>query len=676
MNRTVARLLTCLVALALPLSALAQSNVHGIDPRNIDETIKPCMSFDQYANGNWMMNNPIPKEYTSWGTWEEVRERNLNLLKSILEETAAKEQPQGSVAAKVALYYRLAMDSARAEAAGAQPLKADLDRIAALKSPQDVSAYIAQSHSHSLDMAFGIGVEQDLAKSDQYIVYASQGGLGLPDRDYYLKDDDDSRKIRDEYVEHVTRMLKLAGFDSASAASQAQSILAFETRLAKASLTRVEMRNPEVYYNIKTVAEADAATPHLGWPAYFETLGLKSLGSFSLGQPGFFTELNTMIQEAPLPDWQAYLRWHIISQSARCLSSAFVNEDFRFNRQVLRGAKEIQPRWKRVQGSMDWQVGQAVGQLYVAKAFPPEAKARALKMIEDLRAALKIRLEQLDWMGADTKAKALAKLATFTPKIGYPDVWRDYSSWTVGDQSYLANSRLADEFEFKRNLGKLGQPVDRTEWGMAPQIVNAYYNPTLNEVVFPAGILQPPFFDFKIDDAVNYGAMGAVIGHELLHGFDDQGRKFDAQGNMANWWTQDDEDKFKARSQRLVDQFNHFVIEGDVHVNGELTLGENIADLGGLTMAYYALQLALGDTGRERIDGFTPEQRFFLAWAQVWRRNVRPEALKLQVNTDPHAPAHYRIDGPLANMPEFHKAFGCEGDATMVSPATTRVTIW
>ncbi len=678
MNRFTTRALPVavltLAVLALPLSVNAESNERGIDVSNIDESVTPCQDFDQYANGTWMKNNPIPEEHTSWGTWQEVRERNLNLVKSILEEASTKTHEKGSVGYKVALYYRTAMDSARAEAQGAKPLAADLKQIASLKGPQDVSGYIAQSHSRSLYMAFSMGVEQDLVQSDRYIVYTSQGGLGLPERDYYLKEDEASKEIRDQYLEHMTKMFKLAGFDDA--AGQAQLVMAFETRLAKASLDQVTMRNPEVYYNIKTVAEADATTPNLAWKDYFSTVGLGTLESFSFAQPGFFAELNTMIQETPITDWQAYFRWHVIAQSAPYLSSDFVNEDFRFNRQVLAGAEEIQPRWKRVQSAMDWKVGEAVGQIYVAKAFPPEAKARAMKMINDLRAALKTRIEGLEWMSPETKTKALAKLATFTPKIGYPDVWRDYTAWTAGDESYLANARLADQFEFKRNLAKLGKPVDRTEWGMAPQIVNAYYNPLLNEIVFPAGILQPPFFDPAIDDAVNYGAMGAVIGHELLHGFDDQGRKFDAEGNMANWWTDEDAEKFTARAQRLIDQFNSYVIDEGVHVNGELTLGENIADLGGLTMSYHALQLALGDSGRERVDGFTPEQRFFLSWAQVWRRNVRDEALKLQVNTDSHAPARFRINGPLVSMPEFHQAFGCEESSPMVSPASTRVTIW
>ena len=663
-----------LAILALPVAVFAESNERGIDVSNIDETSAPCQDFDQYANGNWMKNNPIPEEYTSWGTWQEVRERNLNTVKSILEEAAGKQHEKGSVGYKVATYYRTAMDSARAEKLGAKPLAADLKQIAAIKGPKELRAYIAQAHSQSLGMAFNCGVDQDLVKSDQYIVYASQGGLGLPERDYYLKEDEDSKKIRDQYLEHVTKMLTLAGFKDAAA--QAQTVLAFETRLAKASLDKVAMRNPEVYYNIKTVAEADAAVPNLGWKDYFSTIGLGSIESFSFAQPEFFAELNKMVTETPVSDWQSYIRWHVIAQSAPYLSSDFVNEDFRFNRQVLAGAEEIQPRWKRVQSAMDWKVGEAVGQIYVAKAFPPEAKARALKMIGDLRAALKTRIEGLEWMGPETKAKALEKLATFTPKIGYPDKWRDYTAWAVGEESYLANARMADQFEFKRNLAKLGKPVDKTEWGMAPQIVNAYYNPLLNEIVFPAGILQPPFFDFNIDDAVNYGAMGAVIGHELLHGFDDQGRKFDAAGNMQNWWTPDDEQKFTARAQRLIDQFNTYVVAEGVHVNGELTLGENIADLGGLTMSYHALQLALGDAGRERVDGFTPEQRFFLSWAQVWRRNVREEALKLQVNTDSHAPAKFRINGPLVSMPEFFQAFGCEEGTPMVSPASTRVTIW
>jgi putative endopeptidase len=657
-------------------AAFAQTNDRGLDPQNFDDQCPPCRDFDQYANGTWKNQNPIPAEYTSWGAWNEVRERNLKIVRRILEETASTQHPKGSIEQKVGDYYYTAMDTVQIETAGARPLTNDLARIDALDSPEALPKIIADYHRRALHPVFDVEVEQDLVQSDQYIVYATQGGLGLPERDYYLKDDEESQKIREQYVEHVGNMMILLGDDEETARKRAATVLAFETRLAEASLDNVALRNPENYYNILPVAEADLKTPNMSWTEYFATLGLADLETFSYAHPEFFAEVNKMITEVPLDEWKSYLRWHLVTDASPYLSSDFVTEDFRFYRQILAGAEKQQPRWKRVQNSMNWRLGETVGQIYVAEAFPPEAKARALDMIEHIRAATRERLEQLEWMGPETKEKALAKLETFTPKIGYPDTWRDYTKLNIERDGYLANVRRAELFEFQRNLNKLGKPVDPTEWGMAPQIVNAYYNPLNNEIVFPAGILQPPFFDFEIDDAVNYGAMGAVIGHEMLHGFDDQGRKFDADGNMQNWWTDDDEARFKNRSQRLVDQYNAFTVAGDTHVNGELTLGENIADLGGLTVAYYGLQLALGDEPRDRIDGLTPEQRFFLSWAQVWRRNVRDEAIKLQVNTDPHSPAHYRVNGPLSNMPEFYEAFGCEDDDKMVNPINTRVTIW
>jgi putative endopeptidase len=672
-NPIVATLLLVVTAQA----ALAQSNQHGIDSRNFDTTCSPCADFDRFANGTWKTSNPIPADYSSWSTWQEINERNREIIRDILETNAANPGlPSGSIEQKVGDYYFTAMDTAKIEADGAAPLAPELAKIEALKTPDDIRALVASWHTRSFGALFDVGVEQDLVNSTKYIVYATQGGLGLPDRDYYLKDDSESVALRAKYLRHVANMLALLGEAPGKAERDAQTVLDLETELAKPSLTRVELNNPENYYNIRTVAEADTSTPNFSWSRYFGELGLSGLESFSYAHPKFFARMNELLAERPLDDWKAYFRWHLAHAAADYLSSGFVAESFDFYGRTLAGTQEMQPRWKRVQTSVNRKLGEAVGQLYVARAFPPEAKARALEMIHNLQAALKDHLEKLEWMGPETRDKALAKLATFTPKIGYPDKWRDYTPLSIQRDSYLANAQRADAFETKRNLDKLGKPIDRTEWGMPPQIVNAYYNPLLNEIVFPAAILQPPFFDPNIDDAVNYGAMGAVIGHEILHGYDDQGSKFDASGNMQNWWTEEDRAKFEARTEKLVNQFNQYTVADGVPVNGKLALGENIADLGGLTMAYAALQKALAGKPRTMVDGLSPEQRYFLSWAQVWRNNARPEIQKLQVNTDSHAPARFRINGPLANLKEFRDAFGCKEGDTMVHSGDAQVVIW
>ncbi|MGB6366780.1 MAG: M13 family metallopeptidase, partial [Thermoanaerobaculia bacterium] len=540
----------------------------------------------------------------------------------------------------------------------------------------DIRAIIRDFHAEGISVLFEGAVFQDLKNSEMYIMYAVQGGLGLPDRDYYTRTDEESVELKKKYVAHVSKMLQLLG-DSAEEADQAaEAILALETRLAEASLTNVELRNPENYYNIETIEAADAATPNFSWARYLQALGLEELETFSFAHPKFFAEMNTALEDLPLATWKNYLRWNLASGFAPYLSSEFVEEDFAFNQATLQGTEEMKPRWKRVLNVINGNMGEALGQLYVEKAFPPQAKASALEMIGNLQAAVKERIEKLDWMGDETRAKALEKLAAFNAKIGYPDEWRDYTALEIGRTSYADNVRAAVTFEMRRNLDKIGEPIDRNEWAMAPQAVNAYYMPVMNEIVFPAGILQPPYFDFEIDSAVNYGGMGAVIGHEFMHGFDDQGSRFDADGNMINWWTEQDTENFQQATEILVDQYNGFVAIDDLHVNGELTLGENIGDFSGLTMSFYGLQKALAEDPVDKIDDFTPEQRFFLAWAQAWRRNYRPEALKLQVNTDPHSPGKFRVLGPLSNMPEFYEAFGCdEGDA-MFRPTEERVVIW
>lgn len=652
------------------------TNERGLDRRNMDLAVSPCVDFYQYANGGWLARNPVPADQSSWSLGREMGERNYTLLREILEQSAAADAAAGTNQRKVGDFWRTAMDTATIEKDGLAPLAADLERIAKLQSAEDVTAWVREQHLRGNSTLFDFGVLQDLKDSQKYLVYAVQGGLGLPDRDYYTRTDDESKKLREKYVAHVAAMLELLGDEAAEAQRSAQEILALESRLAAASLTNVELRDPANFYNPKSVAEANALTPRFSWSAFFQHLGLKDVGTFSYAHPKFFAEMNMALSEVPVSTWKSYLRWHLSRAAAPYLSERFVNQGFAFFGRTLRGAEQLQPRWKRVIDQTSASLGEALGQVYVERAFPPATKTRAFEMIENLRSAIRVRLTNLSWMGEETRKQALAKLDTFVAKIGYPDKWRDYSTLQIGSESYLANVRAAAAFETRRNLNKLGKPIDRTDWGMPPQTVDAYYNAVQNEIVFPAAIMQPPSFDGGMDDAVNYGAMGGVIGHEFMHGFDDQGSRFDARGNMQSWWTDEDRQRFEARTAKLVEQYNGYVALDDLRVNGRLTLGENIADLAGVTMAYHALQLALAGKEPQPVDGFTPGQRFFLAWAQVWRRNVRPEALKLQVNTDPHSPARFRVIGVVVNMPEFAAAFGCKAGDPMVLPEAARAVIW
>jgi len=652
------------------------TNERGLDRRNMDESVDPCVDFYQYANGKWIERNPIPAEHSVWSISNEMRERNTKLLREILEEAAASGASKGTNEQKVGDFWTTGMDVDAIEAAQAAPLAAKLDRIAKLETPEDVQSLVGDLQLEGISVPFGYGVFPDLKNSEQYLLYAVQGGLGLPDRDYYLREDEDSQTLRDQYVAHVASMLRFLGDSEEDAAGGAQSILELETKLAEVSLTRVELRNPENYYNVQSVAASDEATPNFSWSRFFDQLGLKDVESFSYAHPKFFAEMNTLLGEASMETWRDYFRWHLVDQLAPYLSENFVDENFDFFERILEGTEEQRPRWKRVALEVSADMGEAMGQVYVQRAFPPQTKARADEMIENLRDAVEERLGLLEWMSDETRAKAIEKLAAFNSKIGYPDEWRDYATLEIGQDSYAQNVLAANAFEVRRNLNKIGGPIDRAEWGMSPQTINAYYNPTMNEIVFPAAIMQPPFFDGEMDDAVNYGGMGSVIGHEFMHGFDDQGSKFDAVGNMINWWTDEDRKRFEERAEKLVTQYDGYVAIDELHVNGELTLGENIGDLAGLTMSYHALQRALEKNDPGEIDGFTPAQRFFLSWAQAWRRNYRDEALKLQVNTDPHSPGQFRVLGPLSNMPEFAAAFECEPGTPMVRNAEERAEIW
>ncbi len=568
------------------------------------------------------------------------------------------------------------MDSASIESLGWKPIEGDLKRIDALRDPEGVQAELARHHSMGVGGLFGFFSVIDAKNSTQVIGQLSQGGLGLPDRDYYLEQDDKSKKNRDDYLAHVAAMFRLIGADQATAQSNAGAVMAFETRLAMSSRTRVERRDPDKNYNKMTQQQLAGLAPQFRWTRFFETAGWQTPGDVNVGQPEFLKEVSSMVLEVPLADWKIYLKWRVLNAAAPSLSSAFVNENFRFYGTTLTGAKELQPRWKRIRGAIDNLLGEVLGEMYVAKVFPPEAKAKAMEMVNNLKDAMREHIARLDWMDDSTKAAAQKKLSSFGVKIGYPDKWRDYAKLDIDRKSYFGNLRRAAAFSVAFNLNKIGKPVDKTEWGMTPPTVNAYYSATRNEIVFPAGILQHPFFDFNADDAVNYGGMGAVIGHEISHGFDDQGSKFDADGNLKMWWTAETRKKFEERTAVLGGQFDGYTVLDSLHVNGKLTMGENIGDLGGLALAYTALMNSLKGKEVGKIDGFTPQQRFFLSWAQVWRRNNRDEQLRLQVKTDPHSPSEFRTNGPMVNMQEWYDAFGCGPDGAMYLAPDKRAKIW
>jgi putative endopeptidase len=664
--------LAAVAALTLALGGLRAE----IDPQQFDPAVKPQDDFFRYVNGPWLKNTPIPAEYPMWGTAMMLVDGNAVALRALCERAAAKGAA-GTVNEKlVGDFFSSGMDEAAVNAAGAAPLRPEFDRIAALKTPGDVLGAIAHLHLLGVSAGFAFGSGADFGNSAQDIAQIYQGGLGLPERDYYFRDDEKSKKLRAQYVAHVAKMLELAGDAPATAQAAAAAVLKLETALADASLTRVVLRDPYAQYHKMPVEKLLALTPGLDWQAYFTAVGAPAFTELNVGMPDFCKGFAAQLAQAPLADWQAYLRWHLVHDAARYLSEPFVQENFRFYGTTLFGTKELRPRWKRVIGSVDLGVGDALGQLYVAEYFPPEAKARMLKLVANLRAALGERLKTLEWMDEPTRAKALIKLNAFGVKIGYPDKWKDYSSLTIDRGSYVMNALRANGYESRRDIAKIGQPVDRTEWSMTPPTVNAYYSPLKNEIVFPAGYLQPPIFDPRADDAVVYGAIGVTIGHEMTHGFDDRGRQFDPVGNLTDWWTKVCDANFKARAAGIVKQFSAYTVLDGLRVNGELTEGENIADLGGLKIAYAALQKELAGKPRVLIGGFTPEQRFFISYAMDSRSKWRPELLRLIVQTDPHSPDEFRVNGPLSNLDEFAKAFNVPEGAPMRRPAAERVSIW
>ena len=675
---TLRKPLACALVLASVLALPAAAQRGGgrtLDPANRDTTCAPCRDFYQWANGGWLARNPVPAAYTSWGSFDELRDRNQTVLRGLLEEAAqgAARAPEGSNARKLGVFYATCMDSTGADRDGARPLAARLERIDAIQTRAALQAEVARMQQTGTMVMFGFGAAPDLRNSTRTIAVLGQGGLGLPDRDYYSRADSASAHIRAEYRAHVARMLALVGRPDPDA--EAGRVLAIETALARASMTRVQQRDPNATYHMMPLASLQAIARGWDWAAYLRARGAPPVDSVNVRQPEFFHALDGMLATVPLEDWKSYLRWHLARASATSLSRPFVREMFSMQR-VLTGAREPLPRWKRCLANADAALGDALGEAYVERTFTPEAKVRALRMVENLAATLRERLAGLDWMTDSTRAEAQAKLASFGRKVGYPDRWRDYSALDIRPGPYVENVRRAHRWATERSIARIGLPVDRGEWWMTPPSVNAYYTPSLNEVVFPAGILQPPFFDPEADDAVNYGAIGAVIGHEMTHGFDDQGRQFDAEGNLRDWWTAADAAAYGEQTRRVAEQCSAYTVVDTLRINGQLTLGENIADLGGLTIAYYALQRELAGKPREPIDGYTPEQRFFWAWAQIWRRNARPEVLRLQATTDTHAPSRWRTNGPLANMPEFARAFGCAPGDPMVRPDSVRARIW
>jgi putative endopeptidase len=678
MSYRILKPLALAVTLGLSTATLAAPNAN-FDVQELHSKISPCTDFNGFVNANWVAAHPIPADRTRWGSFDALREDSLNVQRSLVEADAkqAATLPVGSVEQKIGYLYAAGLDEQAIDQASYTPIQPQLQAIAALKDSADIGRYIATTYASGQPVLFGFRGNADFKDSNQEIAFTGQGGLGLPTADYYSKPA--YAQIRKAYQAHIATLFELTGTPRAQAAAQAAQVLAFETRLAGASLLPVDLRQPENRYHYVSFAEAAKVTPHFDWPAFFKAQGADVADGFSLAPAKFFGEVDTMLTSVPLPQWQAYLRFHAINAAAPYLSKPFQQEDFAFNQQTLNGQKEIKPLWKRSLDTVNEAMGMALGKQYVDKTFSAQSKQRAQELVDNLRAAYKARIENLSWMSAQTKQKALEKWATFTPKIGYPDKWRDWSGLTIVPGNYFANVRAADKFNYDYMVAKIGKPVDRSEWGMTPQTVNAYYNAQKNEIVFPAAILQPPFFSADADDALNYGGIGAVIGHEMGHGYDDQGSKFDAKGNNVNWWTDADRKAFDQRADLLAAQFDAYEPLPGKHVNGRLTMGENIGDLGGINAAYDALQMALKANPSEaakKIDGYTQDQRFFLNWARVWRGNIRPEAQLTSLNTDPHAPAKFRAIGAPSNMPAFAQAFQCKSGDAMVRSESSQVKIW
>jgi endothelin-converting enzyme/putative endopeptidase len=654
-----------------PLAALPYTP--SLEPSIMDRSVDPCTDFFRYACGNWNKLNPSPADEARWDVYSKLQTENQRYLWGILEEASKPAPGRTPEQQKIGDYFAACMDEAAVEKAGAAPLNNELAAIGALKSVSEVAALLGRQHLGNSTALFGFGSSQDFADSSRIIAFATAGGLGLPDRDYYVKDDAKSQEIRARYLGHVAAMFQLLGDAPGAAAAEAQTVMAIETALAKASLTRVELRDPYKVFHKFTRAKLADLTPSFRWPAYWTAVGLRAPAELNVTEPAFYAEVERQLKTRGLADWKVYLRWHLAHAKAPYLSSPFVQANFEFYSKFLRGVAEMQPRWKRCVRYVDRDLGEALGKVFADKTFTADAKARALEMTRQIEAAMETDIRQLSWMGDATKKQAFEKLHTIVNKIGYPDKWRDYSSVAIARDDFLGDVNRAAIFEFKRQLAKIGKPVDRTEWEMTPPTVNAYYNPQMNDINFPAGVLQPPLFDPKMDDAPNYGNTGATIGHELTHGFDDEGRQFDAKGNLRDWWTKKDADEFVKRAACVSDQYAQYTVIDEIKINSKLTLGEDVADLGGTILGYMAWQAASQGQDLKPIGGFTPEQRFFIGMAQWACGDDRPESKRVNAITDPHSPPEYRINGVVSNMPEFGKAFACKPGQPMVRVPACRV---
>jgi putative endopeptidase len=666
----VALAVACLLSLANAQQPGA-TYTPALDVTAMDRNIDPCVDFFAYSCGGWIKKNPIPADQSSWDTYSKMQDENLSQLRGILEAASVSDAKRNGVDQKIGDYYASCTDEKAIEAKGAAPLHLSLERIAKISS----KAELADAAAAMIDdnVLFRFDSIQDFRDANQVIADTDQGGLGLPDRDYYTKDDAKSVELRKGYLAHVQKMFELLGDQPKTAAEEAQTVMRIETALAKGSMTRVERRDPKALDHKMTSAELEKIAPEFRWQVYFAKVGMPALPSLNVASPGFFNALNETLEKESLGDWKTYLRWHLVHADAAHLSAAFLNEDFAFYGKTLRGQQELKPRWKRCTEYVDDYLGEALGQAYVKKYFPPEAKQQALKIVKEIQTAMEQDINGLPWMSGATKQQALAKLHGMANKIGYPDKWRDYGKLEIVRGDELGNLERARKFEFDRQLAKIGKPVDRGEWGMTPPTVNAYYDPQMNDINFPAGVLQPPAFDPKSDAAPNYGDTGGTVGHELTHGFDDEGRQFDAQGNLRDWWTEDDGKEFVKRASCISDQYSTYTIVDDIKINGKLTLGEDVADLGGLLLAYVAWK---GDTkGQtlEPIDGLTPDQRFFVGYGQSWCGQTRDETKRMRATVDPHSPEKYRTNGVVSNMTEFQEAFHCKAGSPMVNENRCRV---
>ena len=657
----------------VPVSAQQPSKPQpALDVTSMDRTIDPCVDFFAYSCAGWIRNNPIPPDQSSWDTYSKMQDDNLTRLREILESASAPDPKRNAVTQKIGDYYASCADEAAIDAKGASPLNPMLERIANLKSKAEIAAEIASLTRDNI--LFRFDSIQDFHDASQVIANTDQGGLGLPDRDYYTKDDAKSQELRKAYVAHVKKMFELLGDDPSVAAAEADTVMNIETSLARGSMTQVERRDPLSLDHKMTASELEKLAPGFRWQIYFSKVGLPSLQSLNVSAPGFLKAMNQVLDKESLDNLKIYMRWHLVHASAHQLSSAFLNEDFAFYGKTLQGQEELKPRWKRCTEYVDDYLGEALGQAYVEKYFSPKAKQEALKIVKEIQAAMEQDINSLPWMSAATKAQALTKLHSMANKIGYPDKWRDYSNLEIIRGDNLGNADRARRFEFNRQLGKIGKPVDRGEWDMSPPTVNADYDPQMNDINFPAGVLQPPAFDLNSDAAPNYGDTGGTVGHELTHGFDDEGRQFDAKGNLRDWWTPEDAREFVKRASCISDQYSTYTIIDDVKINGKLTLGEDVADLGGLLLAYMAWKEDTKSQKLEPIEGLTPEQRFFVGYGQSWCGQSRDETKRLRANVDPHSPEKYRTNGVVSNLPEFQQAFHCKAGAPMVN--ATRCRVW